>query len=625
MEEDPASRLARTAFGIDYLYPIQRLVIGNVLDALDEREGRSDGLAELPMARQAVILPTGAGKSICFQLPALLAAGISVVVYPLLGLMSDQARRLSERGIQSVILSGGMSPSEREDRFEKLKSGAARLALVNPEILAVPEVLKRLKTLEVSHFVVDEAHCVSEWGDSFRPAYLRLAEAINALKPAMVTAFTATASSSVLAKVAESLFGGEPYRLVMGSPDRPNISYGAIPSLSLRRSFQEAVRRSAKPMLAFASSRDGVAILAEELRHSGAAEGARFYHAGLSREERAAIERWFLSSRDGVLCATCAYGMGMDKPDIRTVIHVGFPASIEAYLQESGRAGRDGGQATSLIVYPYGETHSRVNERKAAMEAYARDARSCRRTRLLNLLGHTDASETPCGGCDVCKGQAGVEAAGLSEIASCVKRYGGSFDVDSLSRHLTGSAMGVAGSVSSGLAYSASLHSWPVHQAREAITEAIRCGMIVEWKRWPWKGRLTLGRSTKHQSSGNSSSASSAAGGSAAMGFLAALFGNARRMRGLAARSSLAHGSATYLRSSQIAMKAASVASVSQRSNTAKARLILPAKSSSDAMRSLGHSVKDSSSQANLEDASEYSSCRKRAAASASAFRNATP
>ncbi len=543
--EDEVAALAECMFGIRALHPLQRLVIANVMDALDPSGPAADG--DGPPARQAVILPTGAGKSVCFQLPALLAPGITVAVYPLIGLMSDQARRLDGRGIKSVTLRGGMDAGEREAAFSALGDGSARLALVNPETLAVPRVLERLAAMDISHLAVDEAHCVSEWGDSFRPAYLRLGDAVKALAPAVVTAFTATASEPVLARVTELLFQGLPYRLVMGSPDRPNIRYRVEPTLSMARSLREAVRTMTRPLLVFASSRDGVALLAEDLRRSGVAPGASFYHAGLDREEREDRERWFLGSRDGVLCSTCAYGMGMDKPDIRSVVHYGLPGSVEAYLQESGRAGRDGEPAEALLIHPPDPYRMREGggrgapARARALADWALDARSCRRSGLLALLGHPDARVTACSGCDVCDGSAREKPLGAAELVLALARHRRRLDGSGLARFLGGSLRTDGDRALSGLPGWAGLRGWEGDELSEAVEASIRSGLAAS-SAWPWRGRLVPGP----QSSGNSSSSSDGcSSGGGATGLRGGLRASKDLRLGLGAWFSRAHGSAT--------------------------------------------------------------------------------
>jgi ATP-dependent DNA helicase RecQ len=321
--EDPVLETARTRFGIRYLYPYQRLVIANILDAMpaQEAESKVPGIAgsfdsgesgeEPDRLRQIVLLPTGYGKSLCFQLPATLIPGITLVVFPLRSLMSDQERKMRERALPCAVLRGGMEQRERLAAFEDIRSGKIRLVLANPEILRTDAVLAFLRAAGPIHAVIDEAHCVAEWGDDFRPAYSDLGSILLSMAPKAITAFTATASPRILARTAEVLFGTEPYRVIAGDPDRPNIRYACVPTLSKSHTLERLARELPRPLLVFCASRSGTQIVAENLIERLAVREVRFYHAGMSKAERSAIESWFLGSRDGILTATCAFGMGL--------------------------------------------------------------------------------------------------------------------------------------------------------------------------------------------------------------------------------------------------------------------------------------------------------------------------
>ena len=393
---DPLCTAAEAHFGVTYLYPYQRLVIANTIDSLDGEP-----------RRQIVVLPTGSGKTLCFTLPAVIVEGLTVVVYPLLSLMADQLRRARDGGLSALTLQGGQPRGERDELWRRLGAGSVRLLLTNPEMLGRPEVMTRLAEIGIAHLVIDEAHCVSEWGETFRPAYLELGNAIERLSPHVVTAFTATASPIVLESVRQHLFGGFPAELVQGDPDRPNIDYSALPVVSKERALRSLFCGEAaleRPAVVFCRSRAGTETVARMLiphighRHVGA------YHAGLSAEERAAVERWFFDSAEGVLAATCAYGMGVDKRNIRTVVHYELPASVEAFLQESGRAGRDGARSVSVALFARGDARRVLGddlraERARVMLRYAGAA--CKREYLLEALGSTFGW---CGGCDHCRG-----------------------------------------------------------------------------------------------------------------------------------------------------------------------------------------------------------------------------
>jgi ATP-dependent DNA helicase RecQ len=442
---DPLKEALKILFSMDYLFPYQRLVISNILEAaeargfsikwppmpgLDDEQEQAeqkktdqDEIYQIEneseaLGRQIVILPTGAGKSLCFQLPAMLLEGPTLVIYPILSLMADQERRLREKGFAPVLLRGGQSAEEREVIWESLRQGKSRFIIANPEVLLSPKVMEKLSSLGLIHLVIDEAHCVSEWGESFRPDYLRIGEIINATKGEngggrgpIVTAFTATASAEVLEKIEKYVFSDEGAQKIIGNPDRSNISYSAWGVLLRDIAVRDFLVANERPAIVFCSSRPGVEKLARYLRNSFNDREIKFYHAGLSREEKTAVEKWFFPNPQGVLVSTCAYGMGVDKADIRTVIHRDCPPSVEAYLQESGRAGRDGKASRAILLWgPDDEKklHRAGPGRKRLEDLlnYARNRTDCRREVLLNLLNYEGPKDNPgtsC--CDVCQGK----------------------------------------------------------------------------------------------------------------------------------------------------------------------------------------------------------------------------
>jgi ATP-dependent DNA helicase RecQ len=404
---DPVRDLALSRFGIEALTPWQRFAIANTLDRTD----------------QLVVFPTGGGKSVCFQLPALLLPGATLVVVPLLSLLQDQERRLKERGIPCAVVRGGQTPAERDLIFSRWAAGEARIVFTVPEIFESPSTVKRIKAAGIAHFVVDEAHCISEWGKTFRPAYLALGKSARALSAPLVSAYTATASPEIIKDIDRLLFEGRPRVLVNEIPDRPNIFYRVIPALSKNALLEKLVRESEKPLVVFSRSRKGAELAARQLRRRLGTEDVFFYHAGLERPERRAVEEWFFATKTGVLCATSAYGMGIDKADIRAIIHREVPPSVEAYLQESGRAGWDGGAARASLLVGWDDEVFRnaidsPGERARFERMYAYTVAGCRRDFLLRSLGH-DLGE--CSGCDVCAGQAETIATGKRQILAVVK------------------------------------------------------------------------------------------------------------------------------------------------------------------------------------------------------------
>jgi ATP-dependent DNA helicase RecQ len=329
-ETDPVLEAARARFGIEYLYPWQRLVIANILDAVAAEECARAALSKrdahdthdveynqpdedgASRGRQIVLLPTGAGKSLCFQIPALFFSKPTLVIFPLLALMADQERRLRTVGLEPAVFRGGQTPEERMRLFARLEGTdgrePARIVIANPEVLAPGEVLDRISRRGVAHLAIDEAHCVAEWGDTFRPAYLELARVIERVKPLAVTGFTATASPEVLARTAEALFAGEAH-VVRGESDRPNIAYAVTLCHAKDAALVREVARRKRPLVVFCATRGGTERAALLLRETLGEGEIRFYHAGLSREEKTAVETWFHGHESAILTATCAWGL----------------------------------------------------------------------------------------------------------------------------------------------------------------------------------------------------------------------------------------------------------------------------------------------------------------------------
>jgi ATP-dependent DNA helicase RecQ len=300
-----------------------------------------------------VVMPTGSGKSLCYQLPALLRDDVTVVVSPLVALMQDQVEALAARGLggRVALVNAQQEAGANAEALRRAAAGELRLLYVAPERFAAPGFLERMGAARVGLFVVDEAHCVSQWGHDFRPDYFRLADAARALGAAAIVASTATATPRVAADVARRLGLREPLRVATGF-DRPNISFtvARLAPHEKRALVTEALRADgALPAIVYAGTRAGADELASDL--SGAlGEEAAAYHAGLDREQRASVQRRFLSDDVRVICATNAFGMGVDKANVRTVLHASVPASLEAYYQEAGRAGRDGRTARALLL-----------------------------------------------------------------------------------------------------------------------------------------------------------------------------------------------------------------------------------------------------------------------------------
>ncbi|MEA2216697.1 MAG: ATP-dependent helicase RecQ [Solirubrobacteraceae bacterium] len=301
-----------------------------------------------------VVMPTGGGKSLCYQLPAMADIGLVVVVSPLIALMSDQLRRLEEAGVRAAMLASGMADGHNESRLREIEAGETQLVLAAPERFASGAFRRALASRRVGLFVVDEAHCVAEWGHDFRPDYLRLGEAIESLGRPAVMAATATATPRVAAEIASRLGLREPVSIRSGF-DRPNLTFdvasvegkGAV--ARKRAALMHALSGAESlPAIVYCGTRKDTDSLAGEIAASGISAVA--YHAGLTPERRRAAQEDFMSGRAEVVVATNAFGMGVDKADVRTVAHWALPTSLEAYYQEAGRGGRDGRPGRALLL-----------------------------------------------------------------------------------------------------------------------------------------------------------------------------------------------------------------------------------------------------------------------------------
>ncbi|HEY3186713.1 MAG TPA: ATP-dependent DNA helicase RecQ [Solirubrobacteraceae bacterium] len=318
------------------------------------RPGQEEAVRAALAGRDAlVVMPTGSGKSLCYQLPALMRDDLTVVVSPLVALMQDQVEALHARGAAErvALVNAQQSPEANREAIERAAAGSLRLLYVAPERFGAPGFLDRMAQAPIGLFVVDEAHCVSQWGHDFRPDYFRLEAVARRLGAGSVMASTATATARVAADIARRLALRDPVRITTGF-DRPNIAFtvarptGGEKSLML---FETLRGEDALPAIVYAGTRAGCEDLAGVI---GGELGVRAepYHAGLDRERRAAVQRRFLADETPVIVATNAFGMGVDKPNVRTVVHAATPPSLEAYYQEAGRAGRDGLPAQAVLL-----------------------------------------------------------------------------------------------------------------------------------------------------------------------------------------------------------------------------------------------------------------------------------
>jgi ATP-dependent DNA helicase RecQ len=389
----------RTVFGFEAFRPNQEEIIKNIM-------ARRDIFA---------VMPTGGGKSLCYQLPAWLLEGTAVVISPLISLMKDQVDAACENGIPAAFINSSMSRQEISDACNSLKQNRTKLLYIAPERFALPDFLKMLKGLPLSLFAVDEAHCISEWGHDFRPDYLGLSIIPREFPNVPIAAFTATATPKVQEDIIARIGLRSPF-VVRASFNRPNLFYEVRPKTKVGRQVLEFLNgRKGEPGIVYRATRDSVAEMVEFLTSHGIK--ALPYHAGLSANERNNNQEAFSRDEAQVIVATIAFGMGIDKSNVRVVLHADLPKNIENYYQETGRAGRDGEPAHCLLFFSRGDIPKiryfidkmpDAVERSLAVEKlnrvieYAEHA-VCRRKRLLGFFGE-DYSAHNCNNCDICTG-----------------------------------------------------------------------------------------------------------------------------------------------------------------------------------------------------------------------------
>jgi ATP-dependent DNA helicase RecQ len=430
-----AERILHATFGFEAFRPGQDEIVSAILDG-------SDVLA---------VMPTGSGKSLCYQLPALVRDGLTVVVSPLIALMRNQVAQLKANGVAAAALNSSNDPVENRAIIDRIARGEVRLVYVAPERLLKTETIDLLKRAKVALLAVDEAHCISQWGHDFRPEYASLSTVQAALGGVQTVAFTATADAATRADIQQKLFKAPPTVFVHGF-DRPNLRLSMQAKTGSRNQITDFVKAHAgQSGIIYCASRRKTEKIADYLRDAGVK--ALPYHAGMESALRSRHQDIFLQEDGIVVAATIAFGMGIDKPDVRFVLHADMPANIESYYQEIGRAGRDGLPADTLTLYGLADirlrrmqiddsdapdAQKRVERQRLSALVSLCESPRCRRQTLLTYFG--EAVPQPCGHCDVCcDGTELIDGTIAAQKAlSAIVRTGARFGTEHLANVLIG-------------------------------------------------------------------------------------------------------------------------------------------------------------------------------------------
>ena len=434
-----------------------RATLERVWGHADFRGRQAEVVEEVLAGRDVLaVLPTGGGKSVCYQIPAMLRPGLGLVISPLIALMTDQVEALKQQGVAAARLDSGVSLDDRSEIWRAARAGELDLLYVSPEGLAQPHLIDRLHDLPLSLIAIDEAHCVSQWGHDFRPDYRTLGRLAELFPGVPRVAVTATADARTREDIVRSLRLGEA-RVVVDSFARPNLQLSAVRKENGSRARTDAAvidlvrQRRGKSGVVYCGSRDGCERVAQALRDAGT--NAIAYHAGMEARDRDRRLERFLAEDGAVMVATIAFGMGVDKADVRFVIHADPPGSLEAYWQEIGRAGRDGDPAEGITLYgpsdiawtlrrlegrPMAEEVKAVQVRKARQLFAMLDGAVCRPQSVRRYFGETAAE--PCGVCDICQDPPALFDATVQaqKALAAVQRLGERFGRGRVIDHLLG-------------------------------------------------------------------------------------------------------------------------------------------------------------------------------------------
>ncbi|MEN5228549.1 DNA helicase RecQ [Brevundimonas naejangsanensis] len=475
-----------------------RKLLERVWGHADFRGLQADVIQEVLAGRDVMaVLPTGGGKSVCYQVPAILRPGVGLVVSPLIALMTDQVEALKQQGVAAARLDSGLTMDERSAVWRAARAGELDLLYVSPEGLASGAMLDRLAELPISLIAIDEAHCVSQWGHDFRPDYRTLGRLAEIFPGTPRIAVTATADARTRDDILASLRLGEA-RVFVDSFARPNLQLSAERKVNGSRARTDAAvielvrERRGKSGVVYCGSRDGCERVADALRDAGS--NAIAYHAGFDARERDRRLERFLAEDGAVMVATIAFGMGVDKPDVRFVIHADPPGSLEAYWQEIGRAGRDGEPAEGITLYgpsdiawslrrlegrPMAEEVKQVQTRKVRQLFAMLDGATCRPQAVRRYFGEQDAQ--PCGVCDICGDPPATFDAVVpaQKALAAVQRLGERFGRTRVVDHLLGKTKDVqpweAGLSTWSIGADLSLAAW-----RDVIDHLLFEGLLVE-------------------------------------------------------------------------------------------------------------------------------------------------